>query len=282
MDKVISLIENDTGDESLAEQITNAAKSMQQSEKEALAQHVSRRKIVLDLLEKLIDRVRIKDEDKDEIDFHLESTLHSLICPMRLRGDNPKTIEHSSHDLWIIDERLSFTTAFSSDERLDKIIAEGNADRPDLLLWNLSHGLGVASEPNGSSATSTSEPINKMMVVEFKRPGRKKYPDVKDQIFKQVTDYLLKLKNGHVEDYSNKRVRISDDCIFYCYVIADIVGDLESQVATWKKTSNGQGRIQYLDGDFNGFVEVIQWQDLVNDAWMRNRATLHAAGLVRK
>ncbi|MEL0156794.1 hypothetical protein, partial [Sphingopyxis sp.] len=77
-------------------------------------------------------------------------------------------------------------------------------------------------------------------------------------------------------------IRIAKDCVFYCYVVADIVGDLVLQLSGWETTSNGQGRIRQLKGDYRGQIEVVQWQDLVNDAWMRNHATLHAAGLSRK
>lgn len=70
--------------------------------------------------------------------------------------------------------------------------------------------------------------------------------------------------------------------MFHCYVVADIVGDLVLQLSGWDTTSNGQGRIRQLKGDYRGQIEVVQWQDLVNDAWMRNRATLHAAGLSRR
>ena len=63
---------------------------------------------------------------------------------------------------------------------------------------------------------------------------------------------------------------------------ADIRGDLKEQLAGWSTTANGEGRIRALDNEFKGStIEVIQWQDLVNDAWARNVATLHAAGLSR-
>jgi hypothetical protein len=60
-----------------------------------------------------------------------------------------------------------------------------------------------------------------------------------------------------------------------------IVGDLDQQLSNWETTFNGQGRIRQLKNRYQGSIEVIQWQDLVNDAWMRNQATLHAAGLSR-
>ena len=120
------------------------------------------------------------------------------------------------------------------------------------------------------------------MIVEFKRPGRRDYQKAEDQIEQQITKYLLQLQGGDVEAFGRERVRIAPDCIFYCYVVADIVGDLKAQLSGWKTTANRQGRLRMLEGDFQGSIEVIQWTDLVNDAWSRNQASLHAAGLRRR
>ncbi|WP_152828632.1 hypothetical protein [Fertoeibacter niger] len=54
---------------------------------------------------------------------------------------------------------------------------------------------------------------------------------------------------------------------------------LALRVSTWAKSANGQGHFMPLQGDVNGSIEVIQWQDLVNDAWARNEATFYAARL---
>ncbi len=62
---------------------------------------------------------------------------------------------------------------------------------------------------------------------------------------------------------------------------SSIRGDLEQQLSSWATTANGQGRVRPLNNAYRGQLEVIQWQDLINDAWMRNRATLTAAGLSR-
>jgi hypothetical protein len=127
-----------------------------------------------------------------------------------------------------------------------------------------------------------SEPLRKVMIVEFKRPGRTQCKKVEDQVELQITKYLRQLKNGQIEAFNRQTVRVARDCIFYCYVVADIRGDLKDQLDAWSTTANGEGRIGSLDNEFKGStIEVIQWQDLVNDAWARNVATLHAAGLRR-
>jgi hypothetical protein len=260
--------------------VLEAANDIHSSEQLALAQHVVRRKLALELMEKLIRRIRQRDGRED--DHHLERTLHSFICPMGIRGDDPTALKSRAHDLWIVDERLAFTRAFSSDKRLDAILAEGgSADRPDILVWDLAYGLGVTDPENGVHAVDVSEPLRKMMIVEFKKPGRRDYRAPEDQLEQQITKYLFQLKSGEIETFDRTRVRIAQDCVFYCYIVADIVGDLVLQLSNWETTANGQGRIRPLKNQYQGSIEVIQWQDLVNEAWQRNRAMLHAGGLSR-
>jgi hypothetical protein len=279
LQKFIDALDSD-GRFDFQKSIIEAAHGIQASEQLALAQHVVRRKLALELLEKLISRIRSREEASD--DFHLERTLHSFICPMNARGDDPSTFEGRAHELWVVDERLAFTRAFSSDKRLDNLLVTAeSADRPDLFLWDLAHGLGY-TDPDHPNAVDISEPLRTVMVVEFKKPGRRTYNGAKDQIEQQITRYLAQLQGGEIESFGRTTVRIAKDCVFHCYVVADIVGDLVLQLSGWDTTSNGQGRIRPLKGDYRGQIEVVQWQDLVNDAWLRNTATIHAAGLSRK
>ena len=277
---LIASLELEIVPDNFADTVAKAAQDIQASEQLALAQHVVRRKLVLELLEKLLDRFRRRAGKPD--DHQLEKTLHSFICPMGVRGDDPSEIKSRAHDLWIVDERFAFTQAFSSDKRLDQLLKEsGSALRPDLVLWDLAYGLGVTDPEKNEDAVDMSEPLRKVMIVEFKKPSRKEYRKAEDHIEQQITKYLSQLKNGEIETFDRRRVRIADDCIFYCYVVADIVGDLVQQLSNWDKTANGQGRILPLKNEYRGSIEVIQWQDLVNDAWQRNKATLYAAGLSR-
>jgi hypothetical protein len=280
MENAIRLLDSE-GDvpNTFEDTLQKAVGELQASEQLALAQHVVRRKLVLELFEKLLRRVRQREGRED--DFHLEKTLHSFIVPMYVQGDDPTEKRSRAHDLWILDERLAFTRAFSSDKRFDNLLADSdNAERADLIVWDFASGLGVADPDKGGEKVDTRRPLDKVMIVEFKKPGRKNY-GAEDQIHFQITKYINELRGEEIEGFDRERIRIAEDCVFYCYVVADIVGDLKRQLSTWSKTANGQGRIMALQGDVNGSIEVIQWQDLVNDAWARNEATLHAAGLRR-
>jgi len=56
--------------------VREAARGIQAAEQLALAQHVVRRKLALELLEKLIRQLRTRQEKED--DHHLEKTFHSF------------------------------------------------------------------------------------------------------------------------------------------------------------------------------------------------------------
>ena len=77
--------------------------------------------------------------------------------------------DNRSHDLWLVDERFAFTRAFSSDERIDKIIKDGgNADRPDLFIWDLAHGLGSIDPDKKETNVDTSESLKKVVRLYIK------------------------------------------------------------------------------------------------------------------
>jgi hypothetical protein len=188
---------------------------------------------------------------------------------MRVRGDDPSKVERSDHDLWIIDERLTFTKYFASDIQFSQFVAgDESTKRSDLFIFDRLHGLGFEGD----------EPLKRVMLVEFKQPGRRDYPE-RYSPMNQVSEYITRLKNGEIEDFRNARVRIAEDCVFYCYVVADIVGKLDVHTSAWRTTSNGRGRITELQGKFRGIIEVIEWADLISDARLRNHAFVHAAGL---
>ncbi|MHC5231263.1 ATP-binding protein [Brucella sp. LJL56] len=258
---------NDDVPENFAEAVRKATDDIRAEEQRQLTEYVLRRKTVLDVMEVLTRRIRERADGSQ--DFHLEETLHQFICPMKLRGDDPSKLERSDHDLWIIDERLTFTKYFASDVPFTQIVdGETSTKRPDLLIYNRLYGLGAEGE----------DPLRRVMLVEFKHPGRKDY-DERYSPMSQISEYITKLKNGEIIDFRGGRVRVADDCIFYCYVIADIVGKLEIHTNGWRTTSNGRGRIQELSGKFRGIIEIIEWVDLLDDARLRNHAFVSAAGL---
>jgi hypothetical protein len=274
---VNEISEGDFESADFAKIIVKVAEGLQKSEKLSLAQHVTRRKMIIELMEVLLKRYR-KMGDKD--DHYLEKTIHSVLCPTGVNSADSSKLVARSHDLWVVDERLAFSRAFASDKRIDGILSDNNSQlRPDLIVWNLAYGLAYYEDQDGD--VDTSKTINEMMIVELKKPMRPNYNKYEDLLENQIVRYMDELKGGSIEGFERDRIRVKDDCVFHCFVVADIVGDLKKQLGGWAKTPDGEGRYRPLEGDHRGSITVIQWKDLINDAWMRNQATLNAAGLRR-
>ena len=268
--RVQSIVSRLESGESLPEDfgdlIRQAAEDVRAEEQRQLTEYVLRRRVVLDVLDQLIRRIRERDDRSD--DHHLEETVHNFICPMRLRGDDPTRVEESDHDLWIVDERLTFARYFASDVPFSQMMRNDGAsdDRADLLIWDHLHGLGFED----------GELLKRVILIEFKRPGRTSY-DERYSPMNQVSRYLDRLKKGEIEGIDRLPVRVADDCIFYCYVVADIRGDLDIHTSTWKTTADGRGRWTEIGGKYRGTLEVIEWRDLVSDARARNSAFIELA-----
>lgn len=279
LQKIVEEInEHDIQGADFAETIVKAAEDIQKSEELSLAQHVVRRKLVLELLDVLLRRYR---DVGDNQDHYLEKTVHSVLCPTSVSATNSAQLTSRRHDLWVVDERLTFSRAFASDRRIDGILADNSsALRPDLIVWDLAYGLSSFDGPENEDP-DISNTISEMMIIELKKPMRTSYKKVEDNVEQQVLKYINQLKGGEIEGFSRDRVRVKDDCIFHCFIVADIVGDLKQQIGSWAKTADGEGRYRPLEGDHRGSITVVQWKDLINDAWMRNQATLNAAGLRR-
>jgi hypothetical protein len=252
--------------ENFAESVRRAADEVRAEEQRQLTEYVLRRKMVLDVLDVLIRRVRERVAGAD--DYHLESTLHQFICPMKIRGDDPTKVESADHDLWVIDERLAFAKYFASDVPVAQLVADSTSnERPDIVLFDRLHGLGLEDD----------EPLTRAMLIEFKKPGRREY-DERYSPMNQISRYLKDLVGGQIEKFNGDRIRVADDCIFHCFVVADIVGTLDIHTSSWRTTANGRGRWIELSGKFRGAIEIIEWKDLIKDARLRNHAFIHAAG----
>lgn len=133
----------------------------------------------------------------------------------------------------------------------------GSADRPDLLIFDRLHGLRQSQE------------TSKILLVEFKRPGRTSYrEDENPQL--QVQRYVKRLQSQAERDVRGRPIRLSETTVFYCFIVADCVGRLDEWTESWARTADGRGRIYQPQGGFCGSIELIEWDSLIKDARDRN------------
>lgn len=114
-----------------------------------------------------------------------------------------------------------------------------------------------------------------------KRPGRTSYnADENPQM--QVERYVRQLQSGSLSDVKGRPIKFDSNTIFYCFIVADIVGKLDEWTHSWQRTADGRGRIYRPNHGFHGSVELIGWDDLISDASARNQAFFDKAGISGK
>lgn len=196
-----------------------------------LVSYVLHRRIILEELERALSSTN------DE--YEREAVVHKLIYPMRVTSEN--AIADEQQNLWIVDERLVYHRFLSSDMELYKILEGSESERrPDVLVFNRPIAVSEASSP-----------VNSVVVLEFKRPMRKSYPDDEnDNPIIQVLDYATEIRNGgRVLGSRGRPVTISPSAPFYAYIICDITPRIERfcTIASYRKTPDGLGYYGYND-----------------------------------
>jgi hypothetical protein len=247
--------------------VKEAGQAIEDAEKRSLAEYVVRRKVVLDFIEILLEKVR---DDTRDSSYQREDVLHSFICPLRVNtlANGTKKVEAAtSHDLWILDERLTFAQYFSSDIEFSALSkATESTERPDVLIFDYVHGLRQTEAPS------------KVLLVEFKRPGRTSYGDEENPQL-QVQRYIRRLQSGSLADVKGRPIKLDNTTNFYCFIVADIVGKLDEWTYTWQRTADGRGRIYRPDNGFLGSIELVGWDALLEDARARNQSFFDSAGI---
>lgn len=186
--------------ESFRSAIEEAGEAIEEAEQRSLAEYVVRRKVVLDFIEVLLQKVR---EDTRDSSYQREDVLHSFICPVRVNAVNEKErrIEATSHDLWIVDERLTFAQYFSSDTEFAALLeATKSQDRPDVLIFDHVHGLRQTDDPS------------RVLLIEFKKPGRTSYRDDENPQM-QVQRYVKQLQSGTLRDVRGRPIQLTNDTV---------------------------------------------------------------------
>jgi len=256
--------------DSFTSAIADAGKAIEDTEQRSLAEYILRRKVVLDFIEILLQKVR--DDTRDSA-YQREDVLHSFICPLRVNTleDGERKVEPAaSHDLWIVDERLTFAQYFSSDVGFSALsAATASVDRPDVLIFDYVHGLRQVEEPS------------KVLLIEFKRPGRTSYADDENPQL-QVERYVRELQTGTMRDVKGRPIKLDERTVFYCFIVADIVGKLDVWTYTWQRTADGRGRVYQPRDGFRGSIELVGWDAMLADARGRNQAFFDRAGISGK
>jgi hypothetical protein len=251
------------------ERLQKYLKTVADIKKSDLANYVAHRRIILDLLEKAIQR-------KTDGKYVREELIHNLIMPM---GNTSDEVHFDICNLWLVDERLAFHDYLASDKTLAAMpITDSAATKePDILSFN------VFDTPVLISDTQKL-PLASLVIVELKRPMRNDAApgDEKDPI-EQALGYLERIRNGSVQTQSGRPIPKSEDIPGFCYAICDITPTIEKRckLLGLTPTHDYSGYFGY-NQNYKAYVEVISFDRLVNAAKERNKAFFDKLGLPTK
>ena len=254
---VSNLLENSDID-SLKQDVPNIVRQISKTSRNDLIHYIALRKNVLDIFARSLE---VDCDGK----YSSEGTVHDII--FQRKGDTEKT-NFKDHNLWIIDERLNFTSYVSSDNPLDK----GNSERPDLLAFDkrvMFRGDNEASNP--------------VTIFEFKKPQRDDFvnPSSKEDPVQQIIRYVNHVRQGKIKTPEGRKILVADNTPFYGYVVCDLTLKVEHWLDTekdFKPMPDKLGWFQWRE-NINLYIEVLSWDKVLKDANMRNKIFFHKLGI---
>jgi len=224
-----------------------------------LSEYILHRKHILDLLE-----LHLKKKDSQ---YSTEEAIHSLIFPLR-KTSNEISLEE--HNLWVIDDKLSFHDYLASDKTFKSIerTESKSTKETDLLIFNKPH---ILSDDN--------KPYSSIVIVEFKRPMRKDYSDTENPI-NQVTTYAREIINNKALDKDGRQFDIKDKTPIYAYIVCDLTTNMRKFAEDHNFTilPDSDGYFNF-NRNYSLYIEIISFDKLLRDSKKRNKVLFEKLNL---
>jgi len=250
----------DTDWEAFRERFNEYYEKASDIHKSDLARYVVHRRTVIDFLQKQLTL--------DGGKYQREDRIHQIIFPQRKTSDE---VPIDEHNLWVLDEKLVYHAFLASDKPLRTVepVDVESTKRPDILLFNTACAFAPEGDP----------PFPAILVIEFKRPMRDDHT-VEENPISQVLEYVQLIREGRVRTHDGRDIPLAKDIPFFCYVVADFTKSLTQQAALWNldPKPGAQGFFGYHK-QYNAYIEVLSYNQVVLDAKQRNAAFFRRLGI---
>lgn len=238
--------------------VNSVLSQISDSQKSELAHYVSLRKVFLKLLSKSLE------SEVGNSKYKKEDVVHNIIFPTKKDSNN---IAFKDHNLWILDERLSFSEYLMSDKQISKT----EKVRPDIVNFD-----------ERIAYREGEESSNPVTIFEFKKPGRFDFygSSAKEDPEQQILKYVKKIKENKIVNEKGRNINTGKNTLFYGYIIADYNNKARDwlEIKDFKMLPNGQEWIKY-NSHFNLQLHYITWDQLVKNAEQRNSTFFHYLGI---
>ncbi len=245
-----SLVKEDTDPDEIAEELSKVLEEVNESGQASLVRYVAKRRAVLQLLRRLTSV---------STGPALEDRVHRVVFPLRQTADD---IAYDDHNLWLVDDTLSFYEFVASDISLsqNEVAPSDSRRRPDVLAFK------------------TGDPYQHVAIVEFKRPDRDDENPVQ-----QLVDYALLLRDGgarnaHGQTMTGVPGSVRIDAFAICTLTPEMEQLLRRGPVDMHKVAE-EGRWWGAKPTENLWIEVLDFQAFIRRAEQRNRAFFTKLGL---
>lgn len=219
--------------------------------RDALCEYVVHRRAVLEVA----DALRRFDSSER---MHPEDAIHDLIFP---RYSDTTATKYYRHNLWLLDERLSFVSYASSDRTLHG----GRRKAGDKVI-----DIGFYDEVYVAGGEGTSA----VMAVEFKRPGRDDYKidAIGRDPVKQIRETIQQIRErGSFITKQGATIEVPSSTQITAYIIADLEPSLRevAEYHDFQKSWDEKSLFHYHK-KYKIYTGIFGYNKLLEDAKKRN------------
>lgn len=185
-------------------------------------------------------------------------------------GGNQDTIPYDKHNLWLLDDRLTYHRYIYSDKMIKSHVpAEGSSSKKET-------DLAIYDNPFYYGEKNDYSEINSVVIFEFKRPNRTvTYEDFSKQMREQITG----VQEGKLKDYNNANVFVGGLTPIYYYYVVDA-----NTYSTLKNNAKFEGfdetpykSMMRMRGGV--YQEILTYQTILVNAKRRNKIFFKKLGI---
>lgn len=222
-------------------------------QKDQLAGYIIFRKMIIELLDK---KLQLNDEGK----YPNEDIIHDIIIPRKTTTDN---LRYKDHNLWLIDERLTFHELACSDIPLSDITNSESKERPDVVVFSEMDDDRIAKA---------------VSIIELKKPQRESFDD--NRPTEKVLHYVRLINDKKVKLPNGRPLEVNETTRFYCYVVCDITDEIKRFAEDGNfATLKGERGYYLYNQKLNTHIEIIAFDKIIIDVKQRHKAFFENLGV---
>jgi hypothetical protein len=240
------------------EELRELLKQEQDFSQSKLATYLTRRKVII----KVLDRFLGIQSDGN---FVYEKEIHNIIFP---RYSDSNVLSYKEHNLWLLDERLTYHSYISSDKPIKTFSDSQSDEKPDLILFDKTFAFG---ESDNSS----------VVIFEFKRPMRQLTGKDKN-VHDQVIGYVEDLMESSSINTRGRYTKVDAQTPKFGYIICDYSLEYEEYLIRFEDFNRTpKGTLFLYKKGINLMLEIMDYQALMADVDMRHKAFFREMGIDR-